>query len=243
MLPLLSLKVTDETGCADEELEVSVVSSRKNGLYHPGGARAFGYNPLGTTDFDELVSKSREMYPADVWVCTLRNNVLQRVVAGRPTVSARSTRYFVEIKAGYHTYHLDWDFGDLLKIAQRATYSRSIDTSDPDNKFKGLIYNYKKIIKQISCGWKDGMFRGGYERAQMSDVGLQMLARLWDSEELIEGVLTRMFYSSTILGEFIEYPTVKKAIGYAIMQGAMRAFGGSLESYVPSHTLYVGSKK
>ena len=72
--------------------------------------------PLGTTDFDELVSKSREMYPADVWVCTLRNNVLQRVVAGRPTVSARSTRYFVEIKAGYHTYHLDWAWETCLKL-------------------------------------------------------------------------------------------------------------------------------
>ena len=34
---------------------------------------------------------------------------------------------------------------------------------------------------------------------------------------------------------------MKKAIGYAIMQGAMRAFGGSLESYVPSHT-YVDLK-
>ena len=45
------------------------------------------------------------------------------------------------------------------------------------------------------------MFRGGYERAQMW-TRLQMLARLWDSEELRKACLAHVF-SSTILGEFI----------------------------------------
>ena len=244
MLPLLALPLDNETELEDEETEFEVEDvgrrprGKKNGLYHPGGARAYGYNPLGTTDFDELVEMTKKMYPGRVWVCTLRNKTLRRIVPGRDKVSVRSTRYFVEVKAGYNTYHLHWDSGNLNKIAQQAKYNRSLDTSDPSNQFKGLIYDYETILNEMSCDWKPNMYKGGYERAQMSNAGLMLLAMQWDNPVTIEGILERLSFSGTAISEFVEYRSVQKAIGYAIMQGVMRAFSGSLESFVPSSKLY-----
>ena len=244
MLPLVALPLTDDTGLKDEDTEVEVedvgvlIQSQKNGMYHPGKARGMGYNPLGTTDFDELVQRTGEMYPGRVWVCTLRNKTLRRVVPGRDKVTVRSTRYFVEVKVGYNTFHLDWDSGNLNKIAQMAKYNRSLDTKDPSNQFKSLIYDYETILSEVTCDWKPNMYRGGYERAQMSNAGLRLLAMQWDEPDIIKGILKRLSFSGTSIRDFVKYPSVQKAIGYAIIQGTMRAFSGNLESFVPKSRLY-----
>ena len=229
MLPILALPLNNETDSQDEGVEFEVEDV---------GATASGYNPLGTTDFDELVQKTEGMYPGRVWVCTLRNKTLRRMVAGQNKVTVTSTRYFVEVKVGYNKYHLHWDAGNLNKIAQRARQNRSLDVSDPSNEFKGLIYDYQTILNEVSCGWKPNMSRGGYERAQMSNVGLRLLAKQWDDPAVIEGILQRLSNSGTSISKFVKYPSVQKAIGYAIVQGVMRAFSGNLESFVPRATLY-----
>ena len=244
IIPLLALSLSDDVNGKDEEEEFDVEDvgipsrGRKNGIYHPGGPRAFGYNPLGTTDFDNLVQKTNRMYPGRVWVCTLRNKTLKRFVPGRDKVTVKSTRYYVEVKVGYSGYHLEWDSGKLNKIAQMAKYNRSLDTKDPSNKFKGLIYDYETILGEVSCGWKANMYKGGFERAEMSNTGLRLLADQWRNPLVIEGVLKRLSYSGTSIAEFIKYPSVQIAIGYGIMEGVMRAFNGSLEGFVPRSTLY-----
>ena len=234
MLPLIALPLKKEIDLEDEETEFGIEDVTTT---------AMGYNSLGTSDFDELVQKTTKMYPGRVWVCTLRNKTLKRVVPGRDKVTVRSTRYFVEVKVGYNSFHLHWDSGNLNKIAQKAKHSRSLDVNNPSNKFKGLIYDYETILDEISCDWKKNMYKGGYERAQMSNAGLRLLAKQWDNPAIIEGVIERLSFSGTSISEFVKYSSVQKAIGYAIMQGVMRAFSGSLEKYVPSSTLYALMRK
>ena len=239
MLPVLALPLADATGFRDEEIEIGVrMRGRKNAQYHPGALRGDGYNPLGTTKFDELVEKSKTMYPGRVWVVTLRGKTLRRVVPQKDEVVVRSTRYLVEVKVHYATFHLDWDIGNLDEIAQSAKHNRSLDTRDPSNEFKSLIYDYERILKEVSCGWRKNQSRGGYERARMSNAGLMLLANQWNREAVVEGILKELSYRGTSIRDFVKYPSVQLAIGYAIIQGVMKAFSGRLEAYVSNETLY-----
>ena len=226
----------DETGVYDEEVEVDVIDGKvlthSQRFFHPGQLHGDGYNPLGTTKFDELVEKTEEMYPGRVWVATLKDDILRRTVPSENIVTVRSTRYVVEVKVFYTRYNLSWDSGDLHRKVKKVA-NRSYGSND----FGDFIYDYQTILDEVSCGWKSGQWSGGYDRAQMSNLGLMKLAYQWNSPDVVKGVVELLQTRGTSIRNFVQYPSVKLAIGYAIMEGVMRAFGGKLADYVSKKDL------
>ena len=63
------------------------------------------------------------------------------------------------------------------------------------------------------------------------------LAYQWNSPDVVKGVVELLQTRGTSIRNFVQYPSVKLAIGYAIMEGVMRAFGGKLADYVSKRDL------
>ena len=186
------------------------------------GANAWGFNPLGTEDFDKLVEKAQTQHAGQVWIVSLKGKTLRKQVSYNRDVQIKVSTFACTVRIGNYRFIVAWDWGNLSTLAYNARYSPGKDAALDD-----LARERMTIANEITAYWKPNQYYGGYDRVQMSESGLRRLAQLWRDEDVLAGivkVITAQEGSS--VAALLERPAAQRSVGWGLVSGIVESFGG-----------------
>ena len=213
----------------DNYLAAYEEAKRKAATPAPVGATsAWGFNPLGTSKFDELVETTTKNYPGKTWICTLKNDTLKRQVAYKNEVTVKVNPFYIDVRFANIMYHVGWDYNELSQLAQRTR-----GFGKDDELLDNVALDHQGISSAIEVSWVETMMYGGYDRCQASNTGLRKLAAQYKSQDMIKSFVDTMTtQGGTALGELLLRPAARRAVAWSITSGLVACFGGNIQQFV-----------